>query len=308
MATAPARRHVSRSAAGAGARSSPRRRARNALSVTRIEEPDIATAAISGVTEPAIAIGTAIGVVDHREPEVLPHQPARAARRCRARRATGCSRSPRNTASACACVRSSGADRRQRDVGGGERRRVIEAVADHEHAAARGFQRFDAPRSCRPGLSPPCQSTIPSAAAIGATAAGAIAGQDANVEAARLRAPSPPQRHRAAASGAWRRRRCDRRARRRSATCQSRVGTAQPASAMPQKARLPSRASRAVDHGANALARLLDRAFDTASRSRASRATAAASGWRLDSASRAGQLEQVRIDARRHCRRAAPAA
>src|SRR5262245_34938843 len=33
--------------------SSLRRRARNALSVTRIEEPDMATAAINGVTQPA---------------------------------------------------------------------------------------------------------------------------------------------------------------------------------------------------------------------------------------------------------------
>ena len=47
---------------GAGARSSPRRRTRNALSVTRIDEPDIATAAINGVTKPAIAIGTAIAL------------------------------------------------------------------------------------------------------------------------------------------------------------------------------------------------------------------------------------------------------
>ena len=39
-----------------------RRRARSALSVTRIEEPDIAAAAISGVTKPAIAIGTAIAL------------------------------------------------------------------------------------------------------------------------------------------------------------------------------------------------------------------------------------------------------
>src|SRR5271165_3392460 len=35
-------------------------RARNALSVTRIDEPDIASAAISGVTNPKIASGTAI--------------------------------------------------------------------------------------------------------------------------------------------------------------------------------------------------------------------------------------------------------
>ena len=34
-------------------------RARSALSMTRIEEPDIAAAAISGVTTPLIAIGTA---------------------------------------------------------------------------------------------------------------------------------------------------------------------------------------------------------------------------------------------------------
>jgi hypothetical protein len=47
-------------AADPGARSSPQRRTRNALTVTRIEEPDIATAAINGVTKPAIAIGTAI--------------------------------------------------------------------------------------------------------------------------------------------------------------------------------------------------------------------------------------------------------
>ena len=35
------------------------RRARSALSITRMEEPDIAAAAISGVTTPLIAIGTA---------------------------------------------------------------------------------------------------------------------------------------------------------------------------------------------------------------------------------------------------------
>ena len=34
-------------------------RARRAFSVTSSEEPDMATAAISGVTSPAIAIGTA---------------------------------------------------------------------------------------------------------------------------------------------------------------------------------------------------------------------------------------------------------
>ncbi len=49
-------------AADPGARSSPRRRTRNALTVTRIEEPDIATAAINGVTRPAIAIGTAMAL------------------------------------------------------------------------------------------------------------------------------------------------------------------------------------------------------------------------------------------------------
>ena len=54
--------HVCAEAADPGARSSPRRRTRNALTVTRIEEPDIATAAISGVTKPAIAIGTAIAL------------------------------------------------------------------------------------------------------------------------------------------------------------------------------------------------------------------------------------------------------
>ena len=53
---------VCEEAADAGARSSPRRRTRNALTVTRIEEPDIATAAINGVTKPAIAIGTAIAL------------------------------------------------------------------------------------------------------------------------------------------------------------------------------------------------------------------------------------------------------
>ena len=35
------------------------RRARNALIITNSEEPDIATAAISGVTSPAMAMGTA---------------------------------------------------------------------------------------------------------------------------------------------------------------------------------------------------------------------------------------------------------
>ena len=54
--------HVCEEAAGTGAGSSPRRRTRNALTVTKIEEPDIATAAINGVTEPAIAIGTAIAL------------------------------------------------------------------------------------------------------------------------------------------------------------------------------------------------------------------------------------------------------
>ena len=38
------------------------RRSRKALSVTRIEEPDIAAAAINGVTKPAIATGTAIAL------------------------------------------------------------------------------------------------------------------------------------------------------------------------------------------------------------------------------------------------------
>ena len=38
------------------------RRSRKALSVTRIEEPDIAAAATNGVTKPAIATGTAIAL------------------------------------------------------------------------------------------------------------------------------------------------------------------------------------------------------------------------------------------------------
>jgi len=54
--------HVCGEAVDPGARFSPRRRTRNALSVTRIDEPDIATAAINGVTKPAIAIGTAIAL------------------------------------------------------------------------------------------------------------------------------------------------------------------------------------------------------------------------------------------------------
>ena len=37
----------------------PANLARNAFVVTRIEEPDMASAAISGVTKPAMAIGTA---------------------------------------------------------------------------------------------------------------------------------------------------------------------------------------------------------------------------------------------------------
>src|SRR5262245_53070806 len=46
-------------ATACGAGSARRRAARSALSVTISEEPDMATAAISGVARPAMAIGTA---------------------------------------------------------------------------------------------------------------------------------------------------------------------------------------------------------------------------------------------------------
>ena len=40
-------------------------------------------------------------------------------------------------------------------MGGGERRRVVEAVADHQHAGAASLQRLAAARSCRPASAPP---------------------------------------------------------------------------------------------------------------------------------------------------------
>ena len=44
------------------ARAARAERARSALAVTRIEEPDMAAAAINGVTKPAIATGNAIAL------------------------------------------------------------------------------------------------------------------------------------------------------------------------------------------------------------------------------------------------------
>ena len=60
---------------------------------------------------------------------------ARPAGRRRAPRSTGASRSPWNTASAAVCAMSTALGRRQRDIGRGQRRRVVEPVADHQHPA-----------------------------------------------------------------------------------------------------------------------------------------------------------------------------
>ena len=67
-------REASQAAAEAAA---ARGRARSALSVTASDEPDIASAAISGVTAPKMASGTAQKVVGDGEEEIAGHQPAR---------------------------------------------------------------------------------------------------------------------------------------------------------------------------------------------------------------------------------------
>ena len=69
---------------------------------------------------------------------------------------------------------------------GGERRRVVEAVADHEHAAALRLQQLDDGDLLGRRRAPPSQFAMPSAAAIGATAAGRSPDRMTHVEPARL--------------------------------------------------------------------------------------------------------------------------
>lgn len=94
--------------------------ARKALIVTRIEEPDIASAATRGACEPQDRDRHHDGVVGDRKEQVLAHQlPAPGALPCHTDRAK----------------------RRGRERGD-----VVEAVADNQHVAALRLQAGDADR------------------------------------------------------------------------------------------------------------------------------------------------------------------
>src|SRR6478735_7660929 len=81
------------------------RPARSALSVTTSDEPDIATAATSGVAKPATAIGTATALYSTAN-QRFSSMRLRALRAMRRLSATGIKLSPMKTMSAEACARS----------------------------------------------------------------------------------------------------------------------------------------------------------------------------------------------------------
>ena len=105
--------------------------------------------------------------------------------RSRPASSTGASRSPRNTASACACVRSAARDRRHRDMGGGERRRVVEAVADHQHAGGLAPSALRSAAILSAGFRPPLPLRDAERLRDRRDRLGAIAGQDVQIETAR---------------------------------------------------------------------------------------------------------------------------
>ena len=66
---------------------------------------------------------------------------------------------------------------RDADVGGGQRRRVVDAVADHRHDLARGAQRAARPRPCRPAAPRRAPRRCRAARATASRAAAVVAGQ-----------------------------------------------------------------------------------------------------------------------------------
>ena len=186
---------------------------------------------------------------------------------------TGASRSPRNTASACACVDVGGGDRRQRHMRGGERRRVVEAVADHQDAAALALQRFDDARSFPPASIRPAIARCRARSATGRTASIAVAGQNVQLE------PEPAQRlHHVGRVGPQRLadRECWPRAPPWAKNTDRRLAPAAraPACAIAAKRGAAEPRLDAVDHRAHALPRLLDRAVERRCRHAPSRASA----------------------------------
>ena len=220
------------------------RPARSALSVTTSDEPDIAAAATSGVARPATAIGHRDDVVERRRTRGSPASERAPCGRCAMLSATGVRLSPRKTMSAAAWARWVALIGEIETWAPAKRRRIVEAVADHQHLAALLRQAARAARSFSSGLQARHAPVMPSAAAMGATAS------SRSPERMRSSRPRSPQRLRwsAMASGAAadrpRRPRRPRHGARRSA---KRWGAAprprRPRASASQKATLPSRIS-----------------------------------------------------------------
>ena len=140
--TAPAGRGQARSGSGTRPFISPSFLSAGHWRPRCIDDPDIASAATSGVTSPAIASGTAIDIIANGEREILFDDALAwpAPRGWPWRPAPGCRPGTRRRRRSAGIARRCG---RHRDMARRERRAVVEAIADHQHAAALRCQRHD---------------------------------------------------------------------------------------------------------------------------------------------------------------------
>ena len=97
--------------------------------------------------------------------------------------------SPWKTTSAAVWLMSTALGGRERDIGAGERRRVVEAVADHQDLAARAASASAARDLARPACSRRARSAMPSVAGDSRDRRRPIARQELDREASRLSSP-----------------------------------------------------------------------------------------------------------------------
>ena len=107
-----------------------------------MDEPDIASAAMSGVRKPAAASGTARDVVGGRKAKFCTISRLASAPIASAA-VTGARRPPHEERVGRRLADMGGGHRRDRHMRGRERRRVVDPIAHHQHLAAPPLQRLD---------------------------------------------------------------------------------------------------------------------------------------------------------------------
>ena len=120
-------------------------------------------------------------IISNRESEVLPDQPPGLARhRDGERHRLQALAKEHEIGGVAADVR--GGRRRHRDMGGGERRRVVQAIAHHQHLASRGGERGE-PRGLVARQDPGLEALDAELGGELPNRAGLVAGDDLDIEA-----------------------------------------------------------------------------------------------------------------------------